>query len=168
LIASIGIVLFNYFKNNEKDSDESLTIIGIIFLIVSLLGDGILPDLQAEIKSQYKPSAIEMYYHINRSTAVIGIVYATISFELLYISNFVMSHEQILADIALYSILNAIGQLVIYQMIKLFKQHIPSFIIATRKCFTVIVNIMYFGHKINLMQISGILFVFFAVMMEVY
>lgn len=53
-------------------------------------------------------------------------------------------------------------------MIKLFKQHIPSFVIATRKCFTVIVNIVHFGHQVNGVQGVGMCLVFTAVMMEVY
>lgn len=132
------------------------------------MGDGFLPDLQAEIKSLYKPTTIEMYYQINISTLLIALVYGVLSFELVYIFEFLASHEEILGDMAIFSVLNSIGQLVIYQMIKLFKQHVPPFIIATRKCFTVIVNIAYFGHSINFLQILGILFVFFAVMMEVY
>jgi hypothetical protein len=50
-------------------------------------------------------------------------------------------------------------------MIKLFKQHIPAFVIATRKCFTVVVNIIYFGHTVVPIQIIGIALVFSAVML---
>lgn len=53
-------------------------------------------------------------------------------------------------------------------MVNLFKQHIPAFVIATRKCFTVIVNIIIFGHQIVWIQGIGIILVFTAVMMEVY
>lgn len=71
-------------------------------------------------------------------------------------------------DIFLFSVLNSLGQLVVYQMIKLFKQHIPAFVIATRKCLTVIANLLYFHHEVNRLQVLGIGFVFMAVMMEVY
>jgi hypothetical protein len=80
----------------------------------SLLGDGFLPDLQAEIKSLYKPTTIEMYYQINVSTLLIALVYGVLSFELVYIFVFLASHEEILGDIAIFSVLNSIGQLVIY------------------------------------------------------
>lgn len=68
----------------------------------------------------------------------------------------------------LYSLLNSLGQLAVYKMVNLFKQHIPAFVIATRKCFTVIVNIVIFGHQIVWIQGIGIVLVFTAVMMEVY
>lgn len=93
VVASIGIILFNYFQKVESGNDSPLTSMGIFLLLVSLLGDGVLPDLQAEIKSQFKPSAIEMYYQINRSTSIIAIAYTTISFQLLYIFDFVASHD---------------------------------------------------------------------------
>jgi drug/metabolite transporter (DMT)-like permease len=53
-------------------------------------------------------------------------------------------------------------------MIKLFKQHIPPFVIATRKCVTVIVNITHFGHSVNNKQLVGMVMVFAAIMLEVY
>lgn len=70
-------------------------------------------------------------------------------------------------DILYFSVLNSVGQLVIYRMIKLFKQHIPPFVIATRKCITVVVNIIYFKHSINTEQTVGIGLVFTAIMLEV-
>lgn len=53
-------------------------------------------------------------------------------------------------------------------MIKLYKQHIPAFIIGIRKCLTVIVNILYFGHSINRPQLLAIIFVFSSIMWETY
>jgi hypothetical protein len=50
-VVTIGIVLFNYFKVAEGGVDKPLTLASCLLLLVSLLGDGILPDLQAEIKS---------------------------------------------------------------------------------------------------------------------
>lgn len=40
--------------------------------------------------------------------------------------------------------------------------------IAFRKCLTVIVNILWFHHMINKEQLVGLLFVFAAVLWEVY
>lgn len=138
------------------------------YLLISLLGDGLLPDLQAEIKSNYKPGVIDMYYNINKFTCLLAFIYAVITLQLPYIVTFIVEHPELQMDLLYFSFLNAIGQLVIYQMIKLFKQHIPPFVIATRKCVTVVVNIIHFGHKVNELQIVGIVLVFSAIMIEVY
>lgn len=106
-----------------------------------------------------------MYFTINRFTALIAFIYAVVTFQVLYIFDFISQREEIRSDLLYFSILNALGQLIVYRMIKLFKQHIPAFVIATRKCFTVIVNIIHFGHKINYLQALGMALVFLAVMM---
>ena len=71
-------------------------------------------------------------------------------------------------DLLIFSVLSAVGQLVIYKMIKLFKQHIVPFVIATRKCVTVVVNIVHFGHTINIKQVLGMGLVFVAIIIEVF
>jgi len=62
VIVSLGIFLFNFFKNNDDEKNKAISYLSSLLLAVSLLGDGILPDLQAEIKSKYKPGMIAMYY----------------------------------------------------------------------------------------------------------
>lgn len=73
--------------------DKPLTLASCLLLLVSLLGDGLLPDLQAEIKSEYKPSVIEMYFTINKYTALIAFVYSIVTFQLSYIVNFITEHQ---------------------------------------------------------------------------
>jgi hypothetical protein len=89
----MGIILFNYFKVAEGGVDKPLTLASCLLLLVSLLGDGLLPDLQAEIKSEYKPSVIEMYFTINKYTALIAFLYSIVTFQLSYIVNFITEHQ---------------------------------------------------------------------------
>jgi hypothetical protein len=52
IFACVGIFTFNYFQNSSKDSvNKPITILAALYLLVSLIGDGFLPDIQAEIKS---------------------------------------------------------------------------------------------------------------------
>lgn len=78
-----------------------------------------------------------------------------------------MNHPEIQGDLLVFSVLSAVGQLVIYRMVKMFKQHIVPFVIATRKCVTVVVNIVHFGHSLNAKQFIGMCIVFFAIILEV-
>lgn len=123
--------------------------------------------MQAEIKAEYKPGVIDMYYEINKYTWMVGALYATCTWQLPYILNYALTHPEWVSDMVIFSVLSAIGQLVIYRMIKLFKQHIVPFVIATRKCLTVVVNILYFGHSVNEKQLAGMMLVFAAIMLEV-
>ena len=90
-----------------------------------------------------------MYFEVNKFTFTISLIYLICAGKLLYLIDFFSSHDQVMIDIALLSILNAVGQSIVFQMIKLYKQHIPAFVIGIRKCLTVVVNIIYFGHSVN-------------------
>jgi hypothetical protein len=63
-------------------------------------------------------------------------------------------------------VLSALGQFVVYTLIKLFKQHIVPFIITTRKIVSVVISILFFKHKTNIIQLSGMALVFGAVVYE--
>ena len=111
---------------------------------------------------------MEMYLAINQATFLVAFIYVAISGKLFTFIDFFMNHDEIFVDIVTLSLLNAVGQIVIYKMIKLYKQHIPAFVIGIRKCLTVVINIIYFGHSINILQLIAIIFVFCAIMWETY
>ncbi len=60
----------------------------------------------------------------------------------------------------------SVGQMIVYWMIKLFKQHIVPFTITTRKLATVLISIIFFGHTTTLFQFIGIVLVFVVVIIE--
>ena len=53
VVVTVGIFVFNYFQNKVKISDGPLSIFSLssLLLLISLLGDGFLPDVQASIKA---------------------------------------------------------------------------------------------------------------------
>ena len=108
IIATVGIIIFNFFKHKEKDSvDKPISVFSFssLFLIISLIGDGILPELQAQIKSEYKPSSIDMYYHINKFTCLIGICFALVSTRITVIVDFLLHYEGFAFDVIIMSIM---------------------------------------------------------------
>ena len=96
LLATAGIILFNFFKHQEKSSVDhpiELLSLGNLFLIISLIGDGFLPDFQAQLKSDFKPSTIEMYCVINRYTFIISTTLAMISGSALKIFDLLVNYQ---------------------------------------------------------------------------
>lgn len=81
---------------------------------------------------------------------------------------FAVNHPLFGRDVIIFSSINGIGQIFIYELIKRYKQHIPAFVITFRKCLTVIINILWFGHELNLPQLIGLILVFVAIGAEVY
>lgn len=93
LAVSLGIFLFNYFKNTEGGgNNQPISYWSSLLLLISLLGDGLLPDLQAEIKADHKPGVIDMYYEINKYTWIVGAFYALVTWQLPYILAYGLSH----------------------------------------------------------------------------
>jgi uncharacterized membrane protein len=76
---------------------------------------------------------------------------------------FTFSHRLFAFHLISLSLLSAIGQFVVYTLIKLFKQHIVPFIITLRKILTIALSIIYYSHKTSLIQLFGMLLVFFGV-----
>jgi len=44
------------------------------------------------------------------------------------------------------SVLTFFGQIIVYRLIKEFKQHIVPFVVTTRKVITVVFSLVYFHH----------------------
>lgn len=63
-------------------------------------------------------------------------------------------------DFIILSILSTIGQVFVYRMIKQFKQHIVPFVITTRKIFTVVISIIFYGHETSNLQYLAIVLIF--------
>ena len=66
----------------------------------------------------------------------------------------------------LMGVLSTVGQMFVYRMIKQFKQHFPPFVITTRKIFTVVLSIFWYGHETNILQLLGLFIVFALVTYE--
>ena len=49
----------------------------------------------------------------------------------------------------------------------IFRQHILPLVIITRKCFTVLINVLWYGHHLKILQWVGISLVFGGIMVEI-
>ena len=80
--------------------------------------------------------------------------------------DFFWSHPLCLIHMIALALLGSMGQMIVYWMIKLFKQHIVPFTITTRKLATVLISILFFGHSTTLWQFLGIIIVFMVVAVD--
>lgn len=55
-----GLIVYHFGSTAERFSFEGSSL-GVILLFVSVILDGFLPDFQAEIKTKYKPTAMDMF-----------------------------------------------------------------------------------------------------------
>ena len=140
--------------------------VGILLLFISLLCDGFLPDFQAEVKTKFQPTPLEMFEDMNRWKFYLALIWGMINFECISMVQFFWAHPLCLVNLVMLALLGSMGQMIVYWMIKLFKQHIVPFTITTRKLATVLISILFFGHQTTLWQLLGILLVFVVVVAD--
>lgn len=139
---------------------------GLALLFFSLICDGLIPDFQAEIKTKYKPSPLEMFEHMNKWKTILSFTYSIFTVEISSVVLFFIDHPLCFFHLLCLSLTGAVGQIFIYWMISNFRQHVVPFIITTRKILTVVISIIYFGHDVTIFQKAGIALVFIAVFFE--
>ena len=74
VLVALGIFLFNIFADS-KASEKTTTLYGVILLLISIMADGFLPDFQAEIKTVYKPSPVDLMAQINKYVFLASLLY---------------------------------------------------------------------------------------------
>jgi UDP-galactose transporter B1 len=134
-------------------------IVGIVALSIWVVVEGFFPDLQAEIKTKYKPQPSEMMEVINKWATIAVFVVMVVSWNFLEFCLFMVTHPFFTLELFVSAFFAAFGQFFVYRMIKHFKQHVLPFTITTRKLFTVWLSIIFFDHQTNWMQSLGIIIV---------
>ena len=107
-----------------------------------------------------------MLEEINKWVFILWFAVNCITLEFFLAFKFLWEHLQFTFDVIVWSLLSIGGQFFVYRMIKHFKQHILPFVISTRKIFTVLLSIIFYGHKTFWVQIIGILIVLGTVVVE--
>jgi UDP-galactose transporter B1 len=167
IVVSGGIIMFRVFDPEANlESEKATELTGLGLLLLSLFADGFVPDFQAEIKEKFKPTPIEMLVSVNKWVAIFALIYLVGSWKAVDFINYCIEHTEFVWDMLIVSVLSFLGQLFVYRMIKMFRQHIVPFAIATRKIMTVGVSIVYFKHDWSWEQVVSILVVLGVMMHE--
>ena len=90
-----------------------------------------------------------------------------VSMQLTYTIDFVLHHDELFLHIIIMALLSALANLFIFKIITLFRQHVYALVGTVRKCITVGVSILYYGHQISFLQLIGIFLVFGGVLLEI-
>lgn len=123
--------------------------------------------MQSEIKREYQPSPIGFYFHYHKVLCGVVLILSLVTWQLPYTVNFIINHDELFLHIIVLGLTNAISAIFIYKIITLFRQHVYPLVSTVRKCITVAVSILYFGHHIEIAQLIGIVLVFGGVMLEI-
>ncbi|XP_040566265.1 solute carrier family 35 member B1 [Lepeophtheirus salmonis] len=169
LLVVIGIVLFMYKDqgkaSSEKDDAFSLGI-GELLLILSLTCDGLTGAVQERLKSTYRTSSTAMMMNMNLWSIVYSGIVILYTGELIDFLSFIKRHPDFMPQLLSFCFASALGQLFIYICVADFGPLPCSIITTTRKFFTVLGSVIFFGNSLISRQWIGTLFVFTGLILD--
>ncbi|KAL6077881.1 Solute carrier family 35 member B1 [Balamuthia mandrillaris] len=163
---SAGITLFMMDKPKSTEvvsaTAEASTDywIGLIYLVASLALDSLTGPAQDHLKTLYNPSFIDVMYYSN--IWAIGYIFAgmLVTGEIIPAIQFCMRHNTVILEIVAFSVCSALGQFFIYFTLHSFGSLALSVLTTTRKFFTILASVVWFGHSLSGQKWMGIALVF--------
>lgn len=152
LIIVTGVALFIYNGEGSTSKKKDLFGIGECLLVLSLMMDGLLGVMQDNMRATSKPSAMNFMYSTNLwGSGFLGIALLA-SGEGASFIKFVVKHPSVLHDLSVLVVTGCFGQVFIYMLISQFGALVTSIVTTTRKFFTVLFSVLYFGNHLTTQQ----------------
>eukprot|EP00164_Ancoracysta_twista_P002784 GFYU01003703.1.p1 GENE.GFYU01003703.1~~GFYU01003703.1.p1 ORF type:complete len:363 (+),score=60.86 GFYU01003703.1:65-1153(+) len=166
LLLTAGISAF--MLANKKADSRINEIEGILLILGSLIADGFTGSSQEKLLRQYKPTAHEMMFYMNMWSALLVGCYAVLSGELFRALDFCSRNPELYWDLAVLSTFSAFGQNFIFLTIEEFGALICSIITTTRKFFTILASVLWYGHPLSNVQWGCVGLVFLSISVQMY
>uniref|UniRef100_A0A182VYW0 Sugar phosphate transporter domain-containing protein n=1 Tax=Anopheles minimus TaxID=112268 RepID=A0A182VYW0_9DIPT len=165
----VGVVLF-MFKDNKTNSDTVLEheSVGQLLLVLSLLMDGLTGAIQERMRAHSAPSAQHMMLAMNGWSAMIVSVGLLLTGEGKSFILFASRHPELFTHLTLLALTGALGQLFIFMMVSSFGALACSVVTTTRKFFTVLFSVLFFGNVLSGRQWIGAVLVFCGLFADMF
>jgi UDP-galactose transporter B1 len=128
--------------------------------------DGFTNGLQTKMGNS-KPSSDEMMLFMNSFAALYTGAGLFITGDYIPAIAFCSRHPQIITDIALFALFMAVGQVFIFWCITSYGTLVCSMVTTTRKFFTILFSVFWFGHEMTSVQWFGVFIVFAVLIWDV-
>lgn len=181
-LVTAGVAVFTLHhpekKGSSKGSRENSSW-GLFLLGINLLFDGLTNSTQDHIFTTFRPySGPQMMCAQNILATVLTTSYlfllpllpqsflsllslpVSASSELSSAISFLQRHPSVLKDVVGFAICGAIGQIFIYATLARFSSLLLVTVTVTRKMLTMILSVVWFGHRLSPMQWLGVGLVF--------
>jgi len=166
LMIVAGVALFIYKdKAGDKGGDTVLGL-GEALLLLSLACDGITGAIQERMKSEYQTKSGHMMKAMNLwSMLFLGIALAFTGEGLEFVG-FMSRHPSVLWQIMNFCVASAFGQFFIFMCVSDFGPLPCSIVTTTRKFFTVLASVIFFGNTLIPRQWAGVSLVFAGLFLD--
>ncbi|XP_045463518.1 solute carrier family 35 member B1 homolog [Harmonia axyridis] len=169
LIIVIGMVLFMLKDKPPGKVDSGVSFgIGEILIILSLTMDGLTGAVQERIRAESFPTGYQMMKASNGYSTVFLLVALILTGEALSFFSFATRHPVIVYNLLTLGLTQAVGQLFLFVMVSEHGPLAVSIVTTTRKFFTVLFSVIFFGNILNSRQWIGALAVFIGLFLDIF
>ncbi|XP_023247857.1 solute carrier family 35 member B1 isoform X2 [Copidosoma floridanum] len=162
-----GVVLFMYKENAATNKIEGEGF-GQVLLLLSLTMDSLISAVQNKMQTEHKTKSGHMMFNMNLWSILYSGAVILVTGEFLSFLKFLQRHPSAIQHIFTLSICGALGQYFIFLTISEFSPLTCSIMTTTRKCFTVVASIMYFGNSLLPRQWFAAFMVFFGLFLDAF
>ncbi|XP_065350838.1 solute carrier family 35 member B1 [Cloeon dipterum] len=169
LLIVVGVALFiwkDHSKKHSADSAASESWMGELLLVLSLTMDGLTGAIQERMRAEHQSKSGHMMLNMNFWSCIFVSVAVLLSGEIWDFVAFVGRHPDIVWQLASFAIAGALGQFFIFLTVSEFGPLPCSIITTTRKFFTVLGSVIFFGNSLLTRQWIGTLFVFAGLFLD--
>jgi solute carrier family 35 (UDP-galactose transporter), member B1 len=159
LLIVLGVVMFMYKESKSSAVTESSGL-GEILLLLSLSMDGLTGAIQERMRASSAPSAQYMMLSMNSWSTLFLVPALLVTGEGMDFIAFANRHPKMLTDLGTLALAGAFGQLFIFMMVADFGPLPCSIVTTTRKFFTVLFSVIFFGNSLTSRQWMGTVLVF--------
>lgn len=186
--AGVAVFTLHHPGSSSKKSSgtPSSSAWGLFLLSINLLFDGLTNSTQDYIYKRNKPyTGQQMMCALNLISTAFTIMYLVVApaiarspvgtlvgldamgaDELRRAAEFVGAHPSVGRDILLFAACGALGQVFIFYTLSTFGSLLLVTLTVTRKMLTMIISVVWFGHRLSGMQWVGVGFVFAGIAVE--
>lgn len=173
ILVSLGIALFALFKphgGSASKLDTDNAPFGYTLCLVNLIMDGYTNAAQDKIHDRYRnTSALDMMFWMNVWGSCIMSTYFYGFTNIGSNTNrFVLQHPMVLKDMALFCGCGIIGQLGIFYTIQEFGSLVATIVTTTRKFFSILISVIWYGNALIIEQWMGVFLVFSGLMGNIW
>lgn len=166
LLITFGIAVFVFKPNKNNGQEDSL--LGYGLCLVSLFLDGYTGPTQEALRKQYSPSVNQLMFHLNKFAVLIVFVALVLTNQLLPSLDFIARYPEVITKMLVFSCLSAVGQYLILMTLFRFNSLVLTTITTTRKFFTILISVLWFGNQLTDLQWVGVCFVFSGLLYNGY
>lgn len=160
IVAGVVLFMMKESKVGAAMAQEQTVGVGEILLILSLSMDGLTGAIQDRMRAAHSPTAQHMMLAMNGWSTGMVLIAIIITGELFEFVAFASRYPYVLTQLAALAITGALGQLFIFIMVSSFGPLACSVVTTTRKFFTVLFSVIFFGNTLTSRQWCGAFFVF--------